>query len=401
MENSGVDAALLDSKETKRLISSSAQATYAAPPPSAAGPGHLLFMRGSTLMAQPFDAQRLELTGEPLPVTDQLAIITNITGAGNAGAAFSVSNTGVLAYRQGRGTGMAELVWLDRNGRRLSTLGDPGDYSNPALSPDEKRLAVGRKDPQTKTRDIWIFDLERGTSTRFTFDPGDDLNPTWSPDGKRIAFTSDRKGHRDIYQKSAAGMGPDEVLIESPKDNQAAIVDWSGDGKTILFDTLGQKNRVVNIWMLPLVGPRKPAPLIESPFVTRDAQLSPNGQWIAYSSNESGKFELYVQTFPPSGGKWQVSNTGGDEPQWRRDGHELFYLAGDSRLMAVDVKTEASSFQAGIPKPLFELRQAPVVRRNHYVVAANGERFLAILPLEETPSSPITVVTNWAAGLKR
>lgn len=401
LENSGVYAGSLDSTETKRLLTTSAQAAYATPPPGVVGPGYLLFMRRNTLMAQPFDTKRLELAGNALLVIDQLETPTNIMGMGAFGAAFSISDTGTLAFRQGSGVDMAELVWLDRNGARLSTLGEPADYTNPALSPDEQKLAVGRRDPQAKTRDIWIFDLERGTSSRFTFDPGDDLNPTWSPDGKRIAFTSDRKGHRDIYQKSASGIGQDELLIDATKGDQVAIHDWSGDGKTILFHTLGQKYHAGNIWMLSLDGNRKPSLVIESQFETTNARLSPNGRWIAYSSNESGKFEIYIQSFPPSNIKWQLSTHGGDEPQWRRDGKELFYLAGNNRIMAVDVKTESSDFQAGIPKPLFELHRTPALRRNHYVVAANGQRFLVVSPLEETTSSPITVVTNWAAGLKR
>jgi Tol biopolymer transport system component/DNA-binding winged helix-turn-helix (wHTH) protein len=398
--NGGVYVGSLDSKEAKRLVTTSAQAAYAAPPPGMVGPGYLLFMRGNTLVAQPFDAGKLELSGEALPVIDQLETPTNIMGVGAFGVAYSISDTGTLAFRQGKGVDMAELVWLNRNGTRLSTVGEPADYTNPALSPDEKKLAVGRRDPQAKTRDIWIFDLERGTSSRFTFDPGDDLNPTWSPDGNRIAFTSDRKGHRDIYQKSAAGTGQDELLIEATTGNQVAIHDWSVDGRTILFHTTRQ-NREGNIWMLPLEGKRKPSLVIDTAFETTNARLSPNGRWIAYSSNESGKFEVYIQSFPPSGSKWQVSTKGGDEPQWRRDGNELFYLARDNRIMAVDVKTESPEFQAGIPKPLFEVRRTPALRRNHYVVAANGQRFLAVLPLEETTSSHITVVTNWMAGLKR
>jgi Tol biopolymer transport system component/DNA-binding winged helix-turn-helix (wHTH) protein len=400
LENSGVDAASIDSKETKRILSTSAQAYYAAPPPGVGGPGYLLFLRGNTLMAQLFDAKRLELKGDPLPVADELETVAGITGTGSVGAAFSLSDTGMLAYHQGRGYGVSELVWLDRTGKRLGIVGDPAIYTNPALSPDEKKLSISRLDPETRTRDIWIFDLERETSSRFTFDPADDLNPTWSPDGNRIAFTSDRKGHRDIYQRSASSTGQDELLIEATKGDQVAIEDWSGDGKTILFNGLGQKSHAVNIWMLPLYGNRKPFPVIESPFETRNARLSPDGRWIAYSSNESGKFEVYIQSFPPSGGKWQVSNNGGEEPTWRRDGKELFYLAGDNRLMAVDVKTE-SGFHAGIPKPLFEIRRTSALRRNHYVVAANGQRFLAVSLLQETTSSHITVVTNWMAGLKR
>jgi hypothetical protein len=153
--------------------------------------------------------------------------------------------------------------------------------------------------------------------------------------------------------------------------------------------------------MFPLGGGGKPSPAVESPFTTQQAQLSPNGRWMAYRSNESGKFEVYVQSFPPAGGKWQVSTNGGEEPRWRRDGKELFYLAANSQLMVVEVKTDASAFEAGIPKPLFEIRHTPAIRRNHYVVAANGQKFLAVLPLEQATSSPITVVVNWPAAVKR
>jgi protease II len=399
VENGGVYAGSLDSKETKRLVTASAQAAYAAPPPGTGIPGYLLFQRGNTLMAQPFDARKLQLSGEPLSVVDQLETPTNVMGVGAFGAAFTISDTGTLAFRQGRGVDTAELVWLNRSGTLLSTMSEPADYTNPALSPDEKKLAVARRDPQSKTRDIWIFDLDRGTSTRFTFDPADDLNFTWSPDGKRIAFSSDRKGHRDIYQKSAAGTGQDELLIEATTGNQVAIQDWSADGKTILFHTT-RPNRGGSIWMLPLEGNRKPSRVIETAFETTNARLSPNSRWLAYSSNESGKLEVYIQSFPPSGSKWQISTNGGDEPQWRRDGKELFYLARDNHLMAVDVKTESSDFQAGIPKPLFEIHRTPALRRSHYVVTGNGQRFLVVSPLEETTVAPITVVTNWAAGLK-
>ena len=314
VENGGVYAGSLDSQETKRLVTTNAQAAYAAPAPGLGGPGYLLFMRGNTLMAESFDAEKLELSGDALPVTDQLETPTNFMGVGAFGAAFTISDTGTLAFRQGRGVDMAELVWFNRSGTLLSTVSEPADYTNPALSPDEKKLAVGRRDPQSKTRDIWIFDLERGTSSRFTFDPGDDLNPTWSPDGKRIAFSSDRKGHRDIYQKSAASTGQDELLMEATTGNQVAMHDWSGDGKTILFHTT-RPDRGGSIWMLPLEGNRKPSRVIETAFETTNARLSPNGRWIAYSSNESGTFEVYIQSFPPSGSQAQISTDGGDEPQ--------------------------------------------------------------------------------------
>jgi hypothetical protein len=348
------------------------------------------------LMAQAFDAERFKLSGELSPLADQLEILAGEAGVGALGAAFSISPAGLLAYRQA-GTVVSELAWLDRNGMRLGTVGGPGDYTNPALSPDEKKLAVSRTDLQTKTRDIWIFDLERGASSRFTFDPADDSIQPGRPMGAELLLRlTNRKGHRDIYQKSADGTGPEELLIEGRRGEQASINDWTPDSKTILFGPID------NIWSFPLDRNRKPSPLFERGFPTRNPQVSPNGRWIAYGSNESGKFEVYVQRFPPSSGKWQISTTGGDEPQWRRDGKELFYLATDNRIMAVDVKAESTDFHAGVPKPpLFEIHGTPARRRNHFVVTANGQRSLAVLPLEQTHSSPITVVTNWMEQLKQ
>jgi Tol biopolymer transport system component len=391
--NSGIYAGSLDSKETKRLVAATGNAAYTGPPPGATGPGYLLFLRGDTLMAQPFDAKRLELSGDPVPLAEHLQ--TETVSNVNTLADFSVSESGALAYRGGRSLGMAELVWLDRSGKRLGIVGEQADYSNPALSPDEKKLAIGRTDLQTKTRDIWMFDLARRTSSRFTFDPADDFNPTWSPDGGRIGFTSDRKGHFDLYQKAASGAGQDELLLESP--DSKGFLDWSPDGKTILFENHGLNHPNHNLWMFAPGSDSKPSFVVEG----QESQFSPNGRWIAYRSNASGKFEVYVQSFVRSGAKWQVSTNGGDEPRWRHDGKELFYVASDDKLMALAVRTESSVFEADIPKPLFEMRRTPTVRRNHYIVAADGQKFLAVLPVRQEASSPITVVVNWAAGLKK
>lgn len=312
--------------------------------------------------------------------------------AGGAhGASFSVSENGVLAYRTGSAAANTQLVWFDRGGNRVGTLGEPGDYSNPSLSPDEKRVAVGRRNMQAKTRDIWLFDLMRGSATRLTFDPADDFNPVWSPDGSRIAFSSNRRKTRDIYQRLASGAGDDELLLELPTEDN--VEDWSADGKFILFNS-NEPGRSPDVLALPLFGDRNPIPLLKNPlFIEAQAQLSPNGKWMAYYSNESGRNEVYVQNFPPSAGKWQVSNAGGDNPQWRRDGKELFYLQ-DAKLMAVEVNAGPTNFEAGIPKTLFEIRLS-AQQRNRYLVADNGRRFLVNMPYEEATASPITVVVNW------
>jgi len=396
-ENSAVYVASLDSKDAKRLINTNLNTAYAR---DASGQGYLLFARGNTLMAQAFDAGRLELAGEPFPAAENMSI-----GANNAGpflAAFSVSQNGVLAYARGGGLGMKELTWFDREGKRLSRVGEPADYSNPAFSPDEKRFAVGRVDPQANARDIWIFDLARGASSRFTFDRADDFNPTWSPDGARLAFTSIRKGHRNLYLKSAAGTTAEEPLLES--DQEKAATDWSRDGRFLFFNS-GEPNRTDDVWAIPLEGDRKPFPVVTGSFLEQQGQLSPDGRWIAYESTESGRDEIYVQSFhtgsSPAGGKWQVSTAGGIEPMWRRDGKELFYRAADNKLMAVEVKPVGTAFEAGIPQPLFEMRVDAATRRSTYLPAANGQRFLVVQLLEQATSAPLTVAVNWLAGARR
>ncbi len=399
--STGLYAGSLDSKETKFLVAANLNGAYTGPPAGAPGPGYLLFLRGDTLMAQPFDAPKLALSGEPFPVAEQVQVGGGTAGTFNA-ARFSASANGTLAYRRGTGLGASEMVWLDRDGKRLGTVGEPADYSNPALSPDEKKLAVSRVDPQAKTRDIWIFDLERSTSSRLTFDPAEDLNPIWSPDGSRIAFTSERKGQRDIYQKLSNGTGEEELLLHSGE--RKSVEDWSADGRFVLYN-FGAVGRTV-VQALPLAGDRKSVTVLQAAAgAAEQAQLSPNGPWLAYRSTESGRSEIYVQRFsgagPNSGGKWQISTNGGQQARWRHDGKELFYLAADNKLMAVDVKADASVFQAGIPKPLFEVRVGTAARRNHYVAAANGKRFLVVQLLEQAASAPITVVVNWPAAVKK
>jgi serine/threonine protein kinase len=381
-ELAGIYVGSLDSPVRKRIIASDANAAYV---PS----GHLLYMRGNVLMVQPFDVKKLELRGEPRPLADRVALLSFFPGA-----AFSASPNGVLAWRNGTGESNSRLEWFDRNGKKLGNVGDPADFSNPALSPDEKKLAVCIRDSATNMRDIWVVDLQRGTRTRLTFDPGDDLNPVWSPDGNRIAFTSNRQGERDIYRKPSDGTGQDELLVES-KDGQKNLEDWSPDGKYLLYNH--QPRGQHHIYVMPLAGDRRPMPFLKSDLRTDQGQFSPNGRWISYSSTESGRDEIYVQGFnlDPARprGKWQVSTAGGTESRWRRDGKELYYLAG-STIMAVDVKTDGPSFEAGIPKPLFDVRLTST-GRNRYLATKDGQRFLVNAPLEETTKAPIQVMVNW------
>jgi Tol biopolymer transport system component len=367
----------LDTKEGKRLPIPAGRSVYAA--------GYLVYSAGASLLAQPFDVKRLEVAGEAVPIAEQVAP-----------GQFSVSETGVLAYRTA-GAFRSELVWFDRSGKRLSAVGQPADYSNPALSPDKKKLAVSVRDPVSRTRDIWVFDLTRGTSSRLTFDPADETNPVWSPDGSRIAFHSGRTGVLNLYQKVVAGTGSDEVLLESKQ--RLVMEGWSPDGRFVLYGASSEKT-AGDLWALPLSGDRKPFPIIEDPLGQGEPEFSPDGRWIAYRSLESGRREVYVRAFPPSGGKWQISTGGGQEPKWRRDGKELFYVAGTS-IMAVEVRTDGAGFEFGAAKPLFEIRAMPFVPHSQYDVTADGQRFLVNTTIEENLTRPITVVLNWTATLPR
>jgi len=346
----------------------------------------LLYLQGSTLMAQGFDAERLRFTSEAVPVAENVRHETYYMF-------FSVSQSGVLAYQTG-GAGTNEMVWLNRRGERLGTVGPEASYSNPALSPDGTKLAVGVLDPKLGTRDIWVYDLVRGTGSRLTFDPADDLGPTWSPDGSRVMFTSDRKGQRDIYQQLANGLGSAVVVLES-KSQWKNLNDVTPDGRCAIYNTR------TDLWLLPLFGERAPRPFVQGSFNADQAQFSPNGRYVAYRSNETGRWEVFVQTFPEQGGKWQVTVNGGWGPMWRRDGKEMFYLGPDGEMMAVEVKTDAAQFEAGAPRPLFQAQLYPEGKRNQYIVTPDGQRFLLVYPSEVGKPSPITVVVNWPALLKK
>jgi Tol biopolymer transport system component len=386
-ESAGIYVGSLDKQEPKRLVSADASAEYAPP-------GYLLFLRDRTLMAQGFDADKLALTGEPFSVVEQVDRI----GGGARFALFSVSQTGVLAYRTGL-SDSSQLIWFDREGKPIGTVGPAGSYNYPWLSPDEKRVAFGRQEALGVGPDIWMMEIARGNLTRFTFDPAGDVAPIWSPDGSRIVFGSDREGVVNLYQKAANGAGNDEALLKS--DYPKIPNDWSADGRYILYQTGGQST---DIWVLPLFGDQKPFPFLLTEFNEGWARFSPDGKWIAYSSNESGPWQVYVRSFPGSGGQWMISTDGGAQPQWRRDGKELFYISADRKLMAVDVKGNGSTFEAAVPKALFDLRlQTPALPgpRNFYIAAADGKRFLVASVSEERITTPTTVVLNWTADLKK
>lgn len=351
--------------------------------------GYLLFIRERTLLAQAFDPRRLALRGQPMPVADQI----DDTGAGRGGwGAFWASRNGVLAFKRSDAAAGSQIGWYDREGHLLGTLGEAGPYQDVSLSPDGSRAAVHRGDGQN---DLWLLDVARKVSERFTFDAQRDEAAVWSPDGAQIVFASERRGPFNLFRKSASGAGEAEPLLSS--GDVDVPNDWSPDGEFLLYSEI-DKSRHSGLWLLPLRGARKPIPFLTTAFNESHGRFSPNGRWIAYTSEESGKSEVYVRPFPASnaGGKWLISSGGGYQPLWRRDGKELLYFSPDSKLMSVDVKT-TSSFQVSAPKVLFTVPMAdgPAASNFHrWDIAPDGQHFLINVAVNTGKSQPITVVLN-------
>jgi len=377
----GIYVRSLDSDDSRRLVGAYSSVAYVPP--------NLLYVRGETLMAQPFDASRLELAGEPFPVVEQVGSF-----AAHGKGYFSLSENGVLAYRTYRSD--YELpVWFDRESKRVGTLGPPQDYGQPTLSPDEQRLAINRIDPETGSPDLWLIDLSHGTTSRFTSDPAGDYWPVWSPDGSRIAFSSNRLvgGGTDIYQKMSSGDGVEELLLRPGAT--VFPTDWSTDGRFILYQAIDHRTNY-DLWALPLEGERKPIALVQTAFSETFGRLSPDGRWLAYTSDESGRLEVYVRPFLRPGGAQLISTGGGMQPVWRRtDGKELFYLSPERRVMSVSVQSDPSTFRASVPRALFD----EPVAGDSYAVSRDGERFLINTVLPEA-SSPIQIVVNWTPEKK-
>jgi serine/threonine protein kinase len=382
----GVYVGSLDSADTKRLVSTGMAAAYALP-------GYLLFMRERTLLAQPFDAGRLELSGEPTEVAREV-----MSGNQYNYAPFSVSDSGVLVY-QSRSPVQTQLTWLDRSGKELERVGSPGAISEPVLSPDEKWVAFPRRDTEPK-RDIWLLEFARGSILRLTSGEGDNAQPVWSADGKSIVYDKrSGRGSANLYEKAASGVGEERLLLES--NTMTILDDWSRDGRYILYITHDPVTQW-DEWVLPTFGDRKPRPYLQSKFNERQAIFSPDSKWIAYTSDESGKPEVYVRGFPDTGFKIIVSN-GGGEPRWSHDGKELFYIALDQEMMSVELKQVSGKLVASLPRPMFRTNAIPLVEmrmRNHYDVSSD-RRFLFAIPVEKSSASTITAVVNWTADLKR
>ena len=382
---SGIYAASVDSGESKLLLPGElSSAAYAL--------RHLLFVRRGTLMAQPFDPGRLELRGEAFPLAEQVQY-----DSVEFLSSFSVSQAGALVYQSGSGAVGSQLAWLNREGNRLGTLGDPAGQLMIGLSRDGKQANVTIRDPASGRFDIWIYDLSRQVpvKTRFSFDAADDFWGVWSPDSSSIVFCSNRKGHHDLYQKLASGVGAEVCLFENNRDKFAH--GWSRDGQSILYHELDPQNKC-DLWVLPMTGERKPYPLLKTQYDESFGRFSPDGKWIAYQSDESGRMEIYVNSFPKLGGKLQVSTAGGSELRWPDDGKEIFYLAPDNRLMAAEVKPNGDALEVGQIHSLFQIRPGNPSRPYDTV---DGQKFLVNAALDQTNNLPVIVVQNWAAELKK
>ncbi len=396
-EAHGVYLGSLDGKVKRRLLDDFTVIKYVAAVPgdTASGAGWLVFGRDGALLAQPFDAHRLELTGEPFSLSDKVGsdlIASNIF-------TFSVSDNGVLVFDPSLKRQRRQYLWVDRRGQPINSLDMTAGLFKHWLSPDEKRFIADRLDPQPSTLDLWLYDVSGDNAARFTFDPANDFSPVWAPDGSRIVWASTREGVSNLYQKAASLAGEETVLLKS--DHPQFPTDWSRDGRFIIFHQTDPKTKS-DVWFLPVPesGEAKPFPVLRTETNETMGTLSPDGHWLAYASDVSGRFEVYVQSFPGGVGKRQVSNGGGNNPRWRRDGRELFYYAGDGKLMAAAVRS-GESFETSAAVSLFEFRAGTVQNFAPYAVTADGQRFLINTVVETEPNAPLTVMQNWTGLLKQ
>jgi Tol biopolymer transport system component len=355
--------------------------------------GHVVFARGPyldmTLMAQPFDPVARRLTGEAFPLAQA------VSTEGSRYVSASMSENGTLVYAHGPALAAQQLTWFDRSGRSLGTVGAPAQYTHLALSPDEHRVAVVLGTGSPDNRDVWIVDIARNVPSRLTFDPGFDVSPVWSPEGTRIVFGGERSGKLSLRQQPINRRAADEVLLEG----DFLPSSWSADGRFIAY-TDSSPARAPDVWVLPLVGDRKPFPVLQTRFGETSAVFSPNGQWIAYSSNAGGQGDVYVESFPPAGGKYQVSRDGGGRPLWRADGKELFYVRTDGAMMAVPIDT-TGQFDAGEPQTLFFFTAGQPINSRPYAVTKDGQRFLAPDSPQQSGVMPLTVVLDWTAAIHK
>jgi Tol biopolymer transport system component len=378
-EHSGIYVGSLDSDETTLIVHGESRGAYAA--------GHMVYRRASALMARPFDVDTLQFTGDELPLAGDIPGGAISWG----GAYFGVAGKDLLLYLNGADATNTDLTWYDRSGNKTGTLGPSAGQLDVRLSHDGTRavVAVGRE-----AGDLWIHDLTRDVRTRFTFDPADDGQAQWSPDDRFIIFKSSRKSNGELYIRDTSGGSDEELLVET--NQHVTLTDWSRDGRHIFYSSLSPETDW-DLWVYSMED-KEARPLLVKEYDQNLARLSPNGRWVAYSSNESGRTEIYVQAFPDPGGRWMVSSGGGDDPIWSADGEELFFLTYDNMLMAVKVGIEPG-FTVDMPAHLFPVNVRGTAGGS-YDVSADGRRFLVNNLVKPTTSSlGVTVVTNWTGIL--
>jgi len=388
LENDGVYLGSLDRPQEKiRVLGSATNAVYA---PHRSNPsGHLLWVKDGTLMAQSFDLERAQTTGEPVALAEGVGF-----GEQSRLGSVSASNDGTLLYG-GAAIRHFQLTWFDREGKPVGTVGQPDEYTGLRIGPDGTRLAF------TRGENIWQMEFARGIPMRVTFGGG--IDPLWSPDSQRIAYWAGPAPPK-LFSHSTNGTGDAERLIES--HDSLNTQDWSSDGRFLLYlvnsNDPSSKARF-DLWVLPMTGNRQPVPYLSTPFHEGRGQFSPDGKWVAFTSDESGANEVYVQSFPAGGAKWRVSIKGGDWVRWRRDGHEMFYVAADRKVMSVAVRTVSGSLEFGTPQALFmipvALAESGSLAPYTYDVMPDGQRFLAAAPVEDATSPTMTVIVNWQAEL--
>jgi serine/threonine protein kinase/Tol biopolymer transport system component len=355
---------------------------------------HVVTLSKGLLIAQPYDADRAQVSGPATTIAERIASDAPL----RSGGALSAAAGGVVAYRNASPD--SRLIWLDRNGQATGSFPTSADYHHPWLSPDETRIAVEKTDPATGRHGIWILDLSRGTTSRLLLDATGAHRPMWSPDGRRMSFGSNRLGGHDMYETASDGGGA-ETLVLSSKDSSLEATDWSADGRLVLYQT--KRRGAYDILALPLGPGGMPLGILETTANEGQGMFSPDVRWVAYTSDESGSSEVYVRAFPDGGSRRQVSVRGGIQPRWRRDGKELFYLGLDGRLMSVSVAATPTTIETGPPRTMFDtgIRGGFLDRRNQYLVTKDAQRFLINLSAEDEKPAPITIVMNWDAAQRK
>jgi len=377
----------LDGGEPRLLLRADSNAIYSS--------GYLLYQKQHSLIAQPFDAERLELKGDSIPVVEKVSSI----GSASIGI-FSASQNGMLIFQTGElANDPFQLTWFDRQGKKLGTLGEPGPILSISLSPDGKKVAASIVDLTTFTADLWIFDLTRGSRVRFTFDSSSEEYPIWSPDGQAVGFASNRNGRFQIYRKSLMGSGVEERLLDWPNDTLPTS--WSSDGKFIAFHTLAQQEEI-GPWILPLEGDRKPFRVQPAPSSAWFATFSPDGRWVAYDTRGGGaaNTQVYLRPFPSLDREWQVSANSGLLARWGGDTKEIFYERPDGRFMAAGLSFAGGGAEAIETRELGDI-YAPMQAEPIFSVTPDGQRLLIKMPFYQPGSDVLTLVSNWPAMVKR